>query len=194
MKLVVGILSLLIFRAWAQAPASDATCSPEIKKTLRSQEILNRVSAGAKFLNLDCAVVTLPKGDQYVLAAIVLNSKTGMESFAVVFPFKGLGKDSKPVFQSPQLAFDLYPLWADEVTRLLFVEPVLTGTKMRFFLNGQHAPSLTRVMAYELDFNKLEFKEDRRRSWPMECGLLPKFYQDRDGQKRILLGARSVPY
>lgn len=174
---------LISFAFWLPVLASANTvikkteCSPSERMILSHPEFLKSVGNSGKLMASDCA--TLPEGKMGVV--LILNASSGVESYFIVFERRGFTVASKPVFVSPALGFDTFPVQVGQDRRLLFVKPDRDHSKLvTLYMNIQTGPSATRLGRYELDLSSLKLSEDPRKFWMIEAGRVPKIVRQKN--------------
>lgn len=176
---------MIWFALWfslAHAQTIQSDCTPPEQKA---------ISSIGKFTTWDCTPVKVNPESEQLLIAAVTNGASGLEGAILLFDRKNFSAKSAPVFKSPTLGYDLFPMLLEQKYRLVFLHPSSDRAHLIMYLNFQTAPNATHFSRWEFSFENKEIKEGGNRTWPLEAGVLPKIYEER-GSYRALLESRSV--
>lgn len=185
------VLILALFGCGLAAEPITSDCTPAEQKVMATPEFAALFERTGRLVAKDCTVTKGPAPDtEMLLVAVVGNSATGYESFLGLFDRKTFSAAAKPVFKSPIMGFDMFPMLVNQKYRLLFVHPSSDKNRLVFYVNAQTGPSSSRFSRWEYVFETKAFSEIAK-IWMIEAGTLPKIYDD-NGTHRALLGARSV--
>lgn len=188
MILRIGLIALVFLSTSAGAEIQSDCASAELK-SIKNAELQKQFVLNGSVSAFDCTPVMMGSSE-YLLLNIVASTESGLESYLALFDRKGFSERAAPVFKSPALAYDSFPMLVKNVQRLVFVHPSSDKNRLVLFLSLQTGPAATRLSRWELLLDKKTLTETTR-SWTFEAGILAKIYQDKETW-RALIDIRSV--